>query len=178
MEESGVNVINLNQCDEEFIKELEKFGADELKECIQCGKCASTCPMALAGLDFFVKRIIHAATLGLKDILLEDSSVWGCQSCNRCVEICPMDIKPYEVIQAVRRAAVRVESCPANTYEGLRNLYKNGHAVFPKGFEERRKKVGLPEKPPTLVSHDELRKKFQEILKQTSLADVAPFKLD
>ncbi|MCX8069243.1 MAG: 4Fe-4S dicluster domain-containing protein, partial [Thermodesulfovibrionales bacterium] len=84
MEESGVNVINLNQCDEDFIKELEKFGAESLKHCIQCGKCASTCPMALAGLDFFIKRIIHAATLGLKEILLEDSSVWGCQSCNRC----------------------------------------------------------------------------------------------
>jgi len=50
-----------------------------------------------------------------------------------------MDIKPYEVIQAVRRSAIRVESCPANTYEGLRNLYRFGHAVFPKGFEEKKK---------------------------------------
>ncbi len=178
MEEGGVNVIDLTQGDESFIKELQELGADELKECIQCGKCASTCPMALSGLEFYIKRIIHAANLGLRDILLEDSSVWGCQSCNRCVEICPMDVKPYEVIQAVRRAAVKVESCPANTYEGLRNLYRFGHAVFPKGFEERRKKVGLPEKPPTAVSNEELRKKFQEILRNTILEEIAPFPLD
>ncbi|MCS7203467.1 MAG: 4Fe-4S dicluster domain-containing protein [Thermodesulfovibrio sp.] len=178
MEEVTVNVIDLNQCDEDFIKQLIELGAEELKECIQCGKCASTCPMALAGLEFFIKRIIHAATLGLRDILIEDPSVWACQSCNRCVEICPMDVKPYEIIQAVRRAAVRVEACPASTYEGLRNLYRFGHAVFPKGFEERRKKAGLPEKPPTALSFDELRKKYQEVLKQTILEEIAPFPLD
>jgi len=64
MEEGGVNVIDLTQADESFVKELEGFGADEIRECIQCGKCASTCPMALAGLEFFIKRIIHAANLG------------------------------------------------------------------------------------------------------------------
>lgn len=178
MEEVTVNVIDLNQSDEEFIKQLEELGADELKECIQCGKCGATCPMALAGLEFFIKRIVHAAMLGLKDVLLEDSSIWACQSCNRCVEICPMGVNPYEVIQALRRAAVKVESCPANTYEGLRNLYRFGHAVFPKGFEERRKKAGLPEKPPTAISYDDLRKKFQEVLKQTILEEIAPFPLD
>ncbi len=178
MEEVTVNVIDLTQGDESFVKELKELGAEELKECIQCGKCASTCPMALSGLEFFIKRIIHAANLGLRDILLEDSSVWGCQSCNRCVEVCPMDVVPYEVIQAVRRAAMKVESCPANTYEGLRNLYRFGHAVFPKGFEERRKKAGLPEKPPTALSNEELLKKYREVLKQTVLEEIAPFPLD
>lgn len=53
MEEGGVNVIDLTQGDESFVKELIALGADELRECIQCGKCAATCPMALAGLEFF-----------------------------------------------------------------------------------------------------------------------------
>lgn len=173
-----IKVIDLTQADESFVEELIGLGADEIRECIQCGKCASTCPLALAGLEFFVKRVVHAGNLGLRDILLEDPSVWACQSCNRCVEICPMKINPYEVILAVRRAAVKVEACPASTYEGLRNLYRFGHAVFPKGFEERRKKVGLPEKPPTALSFDDLRKKYQEVLKQTILEEIAPFPLD
>jgi len=32
--------------------------------------------MALSGLEFFIKRIIHAANLGLRDVLLDDPSVW------------------------------------------------------------------------------------------------------
>lgn len=178
MLETTVKVIHLDEYNDDFLNTIIKFGAKQVRQCIQCGKCACTCPMALTGLEFFIKRVIHAANLGLKETLFEDPSVWGCQSCNRCLEVCPMDVKPYEILLAVRRAAIREESCPANTYEGLRNLYKNGHAVFPKGFEERRKKVGLPEKPPTLVSHDDLKKKFQEVLRHTSLKEVAPFKLD
>ncbi|MDK2861728.1 MAG: heterodisulfide reductase subunit [Thermodesulfobacterium sp.] len=179
--EKEVNVIKL---DEEFMKEfweeLEAMGmpVKELRECIQCGRCAATCPMALAGLEYFIKRIVHASMLGLKEIFLDDSSVWGCQSCNRCVEICPMDIKPYELIQAIRRVCFREYAMPSNTIDGLRNYYERGHAVIVKGFEERRKKVGLPEMPPTVIGNEEMRKKFQEVMKQTALAEVAPFPLD
>ncbi|WP_211209661.1 4Fe-4S dicluster domain-containing protein [Thermodesulfobacterium thermophilum] len=176
-----MNVIKL---DEEFMKEfweeLEAMGmpVKELRECIQCGRCAGTCPMALAGLEYFIKRIVHASMLGLKEIFLDDSSVWGCQSCNRCVEVCPMDIKPYELIQAIRRVCFREYAMPSNTIDGLRNYYERGHAVIVKGFEERRKKVGLPEMPPTVIGNEEMRKKFQEVMKQTALAEVAPFPLD
>ncbi|WP_028840906.1 4Fe-4S dicluster domain-containing protein [Thermodesulfobacterium hveragerdense] len=179
--EKEVNVIKL---DEEFMKEfweeLEAMGmpVKELRECIQCGRCAGTCPMALAGLEYFIKRIVHASMLGLKEIFLDDSSVWGCQSCNRCVEVCPMDIKPYELIQAIRRVCFREYAMPSNTIDGLRNYYERGHAVIVKGFEERRKKVGLPEMPPTVIGNEEMRKKFQEVMKQTALAEVAPFPLD
>lgn len=179
--EKEVNVIKL---DEEFVKEfweeLEAMGmpVKELRECIQCGRCAGTCPMALAGLEYFIKRIVHASMLGLKEIFLDDSSVWGCQSCNRCVEVCPMDIKPYELIQAIRRVCFREYAMPSNTIDGLRNYYERGHAVIVKGFEERRRKVGLPEMPPTVIGNEEMRKKFQEVMKQTALAEVAPFPLD
>ncbi|MCD6548788.1 MAG: 4Fe-4S dicluster domain-containing protein [Thermodesulfobacterium sp.] len=175
------NVIKL---DEEFFKEFETelqeagMSINDLRSCIQCGKCAGTCPMALAGLEFFIKKIVHAATLGLREIFLDDSSVWGCQSCNRCVEICPMEIKPYELIQAIRRVSFREYAMPSNTIDGLQNYYKLGHAVVVKGYENRRKKVGLPELPPTALGNEEMRKKFQEMLKNTVLAEVAPFPLD
>ncbi|WP_206202393.1 4Fe-4S dicluster domain-containing protein [Thermodesulfobacterium sp. TA1] len=179
--EKEVNVIKLDEeFSKEFWDELEQMGmpVKELRECIQCGRCASTCPMALAGLEYFIKRIVHASILGLREIFMEDSSVWGCQSCNRCVEICPMDIKPYELIQAIRRVCFREYAMPSNTIDGLRNYYERGHAVVVKGFEERRKKVGLPEYPPTVIGNEEMRKKFQEVMKQTALAEVAPFPLD
>ncbi|MEM2868563.1 MAG: 4Fe-4S dicluster domain-containing protein [Candidatus Bathyarchaeia archaeon] len=179
--EKEVNVIKLDEMfDPGFWEELEQLGipVKRLRECIQCGRCAATCPMALAGLEFFVKRAVHASILGLKEIFLEDSSVWGCQSCNRCVEVCPMDIKPYELIMAIRRVSMREYAMPSSTIDGLSNYYNFGHSVMVKGYEERRKKVGLPEVPPTVLGNEEMRKKFKEVLKQTALAEVAPFPLD
>jgi len=176
-----VNVIKL---DEEFFKEfydeLQEMGMDknQLRRCIQCGMCAGGCPMALAGLEYFIKRIVHASILGLKEIFLDDSSVWGCQSCNRCVEVCPMDVRPYELIQAIRRVCFREYAMPSNTIDGLRNYYEKGHAVIMKGYEERRQKVGLDPVPPTAIGNEELRKQFQEVMKNTALAEVAPFPLD
>ncbi len=176
-----VNVININEnMDPNFWDELEEMGMPkkDLFACIQCGKCAGTCPMALAGLTYYIKRAVHAAIMGFKEGFLDDSSVWGCQSCNRCVELCPMDVKPYELIQAIRRVSMREYAFLSSTIDGLRNYYEKGHAVFPKGYQERRKKVGLSEEPPTAVANEELRKKFQEIMKNTALAEVAPFPLE
>lgn len=175
---------NLIKLSEEFLQELweeiEETGVSvkELRRCIQCGRCAATCPMALAGLDYFIKKIVHASILGLKEVFLEDSSIWGCQSCNRCVEICPMDIKPYELILALRRMCMRNYAMPSSTIDSLRNYYEKGHSVITAGYEERRRKLGLPEVPPTVLSNEEMRKKFQEVIKQTALAEVAPFPLD
>jgi len=89
-----------------------------------------------------------------------------------------MDVKPYELIQAIRRVCFREYAMPSNTIDGLRNYYEKGHAVIVKGYEDRRKKVGLEEVPPTAIGREELRKKFQEVMKETALAEVAPFPLD
>ena len=175
------NVIKLDrEFFKEFYDELQEMGIDkdQLRRCIQCGMCAGGCPMALAGLEYFIKRIVHASILGLKEIFLDDSSVWGCQSCGRCVEVCPMDVKPYELIQAIRRVAFREYAMPSNTIDGLRNYYEQGHAVIVKDFEDRRKKVGLDPIPPTLIGRQEIREKFKEVLKNTALSEVAPFPLD
>ncbi len=180
----GARDVNVIKLDEEFFAEfydeLQEMGMDknQLRRCIQCGMCAGGCPMALAGLEYFIKRIVHASILGLKEIFLDDSSVWGCQSCNRCVEVCPMDVRPYELIQAIRRVCFREYAMPSNTIDGLRNYYEQGHAVIMKGYEERRQKVGLDPVPPTTIGNEELRKKFQEVMKATALAEVAPFPLE
>ena len=39
----------------------------------------------------------------LEDELLEEESPWLCVSCSACEEMCPMDVKPFEICLAIRR---------------------------------------------------------------------------
>ncbi|HMK61450.1 MAG TPA: 4Fe-4S dicluster domain-containing protein [Dissulfurispiraceae bacterium] len=167
--------IILSEMDKAFISEIKERGGFDIHACVQCGKCAATCPLSLAGFPFYIKKLIHAIECGMREEIMEDSSMWACQSCNRCVEVCPQDVKPYEVLLALRRAAVRELSVPGNTIEGLRNLYKTGHAVYPKGYQARRKAVGLSEEPPSTLSFPEMLEQFQEFLRNSELNEVGLF---
>lgn len=164
--------INLSAGEQGFVAEIQALGGKDILECIQCGKCASTCPMALAGFPFFNKRIIQAILLGLKEMLLDDTSIWACQSCNRCTEICPRKVKPFEVMQAMRRVAVREFSLPTLAIEGIKSLYDVGHAVFLAEAGQNRVKVGLPEKPPSTLAHPAALAELQALLEETVLADL------
>lgn len=168
-------VIDLSKAQKGFVDEVKKWGGKEILVCVQCGKCASVCPLSLTGLPFFIKKMIEAVTCGMREILIDDTSMWACQSCNRCVEICPQDVKPYEVLLALRRVALRELSLPGPTIEGLRMLYTHGHAVFPKGYEKNRTKVGLPEKPPSTLSYPDALNKYKELLRKTELGVVELF---
>jgi len=162
--------INLSQGETGFVDEIKELGGHEILECIQCGKCAGTCPLMQAGFPFFNKRVIQAVLLGAKEPLLDDSSIWACQSCNRCTEICPRKVKPFEVIQAMRRAAVREFALPALSIDSLKSLYDFGHAVYLRDAWQTRKKVGLPEKPPSTLAHARALRELQAIMRKTALA--------
>ncbi|MQL53053.1 4Fe-4S dicluster domain-containing protein [Desulfofundulus thermobenzoicus] len=176
--EAVTGVVNLSEGDPGLVDEIKELGGEELLECIQCAKCAAACPMVLAGFSFFNKRVIHAILLGLRDPLLDDSSIWACQSCNRCTEVCPREVNPFEIIQAMRRVAIREFALPTLSIEGLKSLYDTGHAVYLAGAGNTRAKVGLPEKPYSTVANPKALKELQAIIRQTALADLGIIPMD
>jgi len=171
-EAQEIGVVNLSEGDASLVDEIKELGGEDLLECIQCAKCASTCPMVLAGFPFFNKRVIHSILMGLREVLLEDSSIWACQSCNRCTEICPRDVNPFEVVQAMRRVAIREFAMPTLSIEGLKSLYDTGHAVHIAGAGKTREKVGLPEKPPSTAMDEKALEEVRKILQNTELAEL------
>lgn len=168
----ALGVVNLSAGDPELAGEIRELGGEKLLECIQCGKCAGTCPMVLAGFPFFNKKVIQAVLLGLREELLEDSSIWACQSCNRCTEICPRELNPFEVVQAMRRVAFREFALPTMAINGLKSLYDTGHAVYMAGAGNTRAKVGLPEKPPSTIADEKALQEIRTILQNSVLADM------
>nr|WP_201721843.1 4Fe-4S dicluster domain-containing protein [Desulfotomaculum copahuensis] len=165
-------VIDLSLGELDLVDEIKELGGEELLECIQCAKCAAVCPMALAGFPFFNKRVIQAILIGSRETLLDDSSIWACQSCNRCTEICPRQVRPFEIILAMRRVAVREFALPTLTTDGLKSLFDVGHAVYLKEAGKSRKKVGLPEKPPSTLAHPQALRELQAIMRKTALAEL------
>ncbi len=164
--------INLSTGDSGFLSEIKALGAGDILECIQCAKCAATCPLVLAGFNFFNKRIIQAIFLGTRETLLDDPSIWACQSCNRCTEVCPRKVKPFEVIMAMRRVAVREFALPTMAIEGIKSLYDVGHAVYLSQAGRSRASVGLPERPYSTASNPRALKELQALLGKTALADL------
>ncbi len=83
-------------------KEVQRLGARDMEACMQCGNCASACPLS-AGENTFPRKIYRYLQLGLKDKLLEAPEPWLCYYCGDCNTDCPRGAEPAETMMAARR---------------------------------------------------------------------------
>ncbi|HXY70794.1 MAG TPA: 4Fe-4S dicluster domain-containing protein [Gemmatimonadales bacterium] len=80
-------------------------GTRGLNSCIQCATCSATCPAADA-MDHTPRRLIAMINAGLKDEVLASNTFWTCASCYACSERCPKEIKPSELMYALKRYSI------------------------------------------------------------------------
>ncbi len=73
-----------------------------MEACMQCGNCASACPLS-TGENTFPRKIYRYLQLGLKDKLLESPEPWLCYYCGECNTDCPRGAEPAETMMAARR---------------------------------------------------------------------------
>ncbi|OAG26873.1 4Fe-4S dicluster domain-containing protein [Thermodesulfatator autotrophicus] len=169
-------VVVLNEKDRELaIKTIMERGGDGVLRCIQCGACQSTCPMAFADFTLNPRKLIRLIQLGFLEEMIEDSSTWACQACNRCVEICPRNVKPFEIVFAYRRYQAMELAFSTSAVQSQMNLYMKGHAVFSEAYKETRQKVGLPPETPTAVSYPEALKEIQTLIENSPIMELGLF---
>ncbi len=82
--------------------EIESLGARDMETCMQCGNCASTCPLSALG-NTFPRKIYRYLQLGLRDKVLESPEPWLCYYCGDCNIDCPRGAEPAETMMATRR---------------------------------------------------------------------------
>lgn len=70
-------------------------------QCFRCGACSGICPVKKTTKIFDPRKIVHLLLLGFWDKLLNEV-LWYCSQCGSCVPVCPMDVKPRDVIGALR----------------------------------------------------------------------------
>jgi len=98
------------------VSELRSFvksqsGQDVLR-CYQCGKCTAGCPVAYA-MDLGPRQIMRGIQLGLKQEVLQSSTIWLCVFCQTCSVRCPQEIDIARVMEALRILAIAEKGKPA-----------------------------------------------------------------
>jgi heterodisulfide reductase subunit C len=81
--------------------------------CYQCGACVADCPSHNYSENFNPRLILLKAILGFEDELVQaDSEIWNCTNCYTCAERCPQDVRPVDVIIALKNLAVKTGKAP------------------------------------------------------------------
>jgi len=96
--------------DKEFAKWAhEVVGGERIRDCIQCGFCSASCPLATY-MDLTPRRLINMAREGFKKDVLESFTIWLCTSCYSCTVQCPRQIRVTDIMYALKRRAIE-EGC-------------------------------------------------------------------
>jgi len=115
--------------------------------CTECGRCTSECPANMTGKKLSPRKIMmdtrdrmeemgrnidkHGADHDDGKSLLGDyitpEELWACTTCNACVQACPVNISPLEIIVDLRRYLVMEESKSPSELNGMfTNIENNG----------------------------------------------------
>ena len=87
----------------DFLKLVESSSGQKIARCYQCGKCTAGCPVSYE-MDLGPRRVMRAIQLGLKDEVLNSSSIWLCVHCQMCSARCPREIDIARIMEACRLA--------------------------------------------------------------------------
>ncbi len=114
--------------------------------CTECGRCTSVCPANITGKLLSPRKIM----MDTRDRLEERSKfkrennstdsdnkslhsyisaeeLWACTTCNACVQICPVNISPLDIIIQMRQYLVMEQSAaPSELNNMFTNLENNG----------------------------------------------------
>lgn len=85
-----------------FKRELSRLSGSQLNQCMQCGNCSAVCSLAPAERPFPRKEMVWSGW-GLKDKLIGNVDIWLCHQCGDCSSYCPRDVKPADVLSAIRQ---------------------------------------------------------------------------
>ncbi|MBE8723094.1 (Fe-S)-binding protein [Sphingobacterium pedocola] len=115
--------------------------------CTECGRCTAACPANITGKLLSPRKIMMDTRDRLEEVgnnidrnksfvddeksLLDDyisrAEIWACTSCNACVEQCPVNIDPLQIIMGLRQYVVMEESqAPTSVNAMLSNMENNG----------------------------------------------------
>ena len=119
---------------------------DGVNYCYQCGACVGDCPSARFSEDFNPRQIMLGVLYGMeREVVGPDSPVWQCSNCFTCFDRCPQDVKPIEVIIALKNLMGERGIMPQGVDRMVDGLLNTGRsALVTKATHRRREELGLP----------------------------------
>lgn len=113
------------ECDLSFAHEVKEKSQSHLERCYQCVACSSGCPVAFA-MDYAPHQIIRMTQLGLKDRVLDSSTIWLCASCETCATRCPNDINIVQLMDTLRSISLKEGRTQQTNLPLFHNTFLNG----------------------------------------------------
>jgi Fe-S oxidoreductase len=101
-------------------EQLELFG------CIQCGKCTGGCPVARK-TTLNIRTLIYHMLVDSDIDVRSHEELWDCTACFTCVERCPKDVEPAELIIALRGELVESGRVPETLGTALMGIFRQGN---------------------------------------------------
>jgi len=101
-------------------EQLELFG------CIQCGKCTGGCPVARKTVLNIRSMIYHMLVEPEMDVSAHQE-LWDCTCCFTCVERCPKDVRPADLIIELRGQLVEGGRIPETIGAALMGTFRQGN---------------------------------------------------
>ena len=126
--------------------------------CYQCGACVADCPAGNYSDKFNPRLILLKAILGFEDELISaESEIWDCTNCYTCSERCPQDVRPIDVIIALKNICVREGKAPEFVGKVYGSVLESGITTRMSSLvEKRREEFGLA--PSRQVPVEEIKK--------------------
>ncbi|HUX77284.1 MAG TPA: (Fe-S)-binding protein [Anaerolineae bacterium] len=105
---------------EPMVEQLELLG------CIQCGKCTGGCPVARK-TTLNMRSLIYQMLVEPELDVEKHPELWDCTSCFTCVERCPKDVRPAELIIGLRGELVEGGRIPETIGAALMGVFRQGN---------------------------------------------------
>ncbi|MCY7349624.1 MAG: (Fe-S)-binding protein [Cytophagaceae bacterium] len=119
--------------------------------CTECGRCTAACPASITGKKLSPRKIMMDTRDRLEDIgrntqanggefkddgktllgdYILDEEILACTSCQACVQECPVNINPLDIIYQLRRYRVMEESKAPGLWNGMFSNLENNQAPW------------------------------------------------
>ena len=118
--------------------------------CTECGRCSSVCPQNQTGKVLSPRKIMMDTRDRLEEVgknidankgsfvddnknlhsYISEAELWACNTCNACVEACPININPMEIIVEMRRYKVMEQSAAPNSINSMFSNMENNQAPW------------------------------------------------
>lgn len=137
--------------------------------CTECGRCTAECPANMTGKKLSPRKIMmdtrdrmeevgkqidagkeaFADGKTLIDSYITREELLACTTCNACVQACPININPLDIIVELRRYMVMEESSAPGAWNAMFSNVENNMAPWKFSPADRMNWTsGLPQPPP------------------------------